>query len=55
MGEELVYHSGWVKGFSAELAYSKEHNIGIGLLINGESSVGSQVVTHFWDSVLKQL
>ncbi|WED24866.1 beta-lactamase family protein [Vibrio sp. JC009] len=54
-GEELIYHSGWVTGFSAELAYSKKHNIGIGLLINGESSVGSRIVTHFWDEVLKQL
>ena len=54
-GEQLIYHSGWVKGFCAELAYSKKHNIGIGLLINGESSVGSRVVTHFWDEVLEQL
>jgi beta-lactamase class C len=54
-GEELIYHSGWVTGFSAELAYSKRHNIGIGLLINGESSVGSQIVTHFWDDVLEQV
>lgn len=54
-GEELVYHSGWVKGFCAELAYSKKHNIGIGLLINGESSVGSRIVTHFWDQVQKQV
>lgn len=54
-GEELIYHSGWVTGFSAELAYSKEHNIGIALLLNGESSVGSLVVTHFWDEVIKKV
>ena len=53
-GEPLVYHSGWVKGFCAELAYSPKHNIGIGLLINGESSVGSRIVTHFWDLLLAE-
>ncbi len=54
-GEELIYHNGWVTGFSAELAYSKKHNIGIGLLINGESSVGSRIVTHFWDELFKRI
>ncbi|MGX9417927.1 serine hydrolase domain-containing protein [Vibrio sp. WJH972] len=54
-GEELIYHNGWVTGFSAELAYSKKHDIGIALLINGESSVGSLIVTHFWDEVLKKV
>mgnify|MGYP001222098287 CR=1 FL=1 len=51
--EELVYHSGWVSGFRADVAYSRRHNIGLVILLNAESNVISDLSTHFWSAILQ--
>lgn len=50
--DELVYHGGWVKGYRAEIAYSKEHQLGLVMLINAESNVMNEMGTYFWSAML---
>ena len=52
--EPLAYHGGWVAGFRADIAYSKERQIGIVVLLNAESHVINLVTTHFWKLVTAQ-
>ncbi len=53
--EELIYHGGWVSGFRADIAFSRQHKIGFALLLNAEDSTASQLTTAFWDMVFSQL
>jgi beta-lactamase class C len=46
--EQLIYHGGWVSGFRADVAYSLQHDIGIVVLLNAESSGISELTTRFW-------
>ncbi|RMB11856.1 serine hydrolase domain-containing protein [Eilatimonas milleporae] len=46
--EMLVHHGGGIEGFRASLAYSREHDIGLAILINAESRVINELATHFW-------
>lgn len=47
--ESLIYHGGWVSGFRADIAFSREHNIGFALLTNAEGSTVSEITTTFWE------
>jgi beta-lactamase class C len=49
--ETLVYHGGWVQGFRAELAYSKERELGLVILLNAESNVIAELSTYFWSTM----
>lgn len=53
-GEELVYHAGWVAGYVAEIAYSPRLNIGMAVLLNGESRVIAKLGSDFWHDVFSQ-
>lgn len=53
-GEELILHSGWVRGFVAEVAYSPDRRIGLGVMLNAESSALNEITTGFWKAVLNQ-
>ncbi len=46
--EEIAYHSGWVSGFRADIAWSNEHGIGIAVLMNVEGSSINELTTTFW-------
>jgi beta-lactamase class C len=46
--EELVYHGGWVSGFRAEIALSRRHDLGLVILMNGESSAIAELSSGFW-------
>ncbi|WP_372628053.1 serine hydrolase domain-containing protein [Arsukibacterium sp.] len=46
--EQLVYHGGWVQGFRAELAYSRERELGLVILLNAESNVVNELTPAFW-------
>lgn len=49
MGENrIAYHSGWVSGYRADIAYSLSEGIGITVLLNSESSAISRMTTQFW-------
>lgn len=53
--EQLVFHGGWVQGFRAELAYSKERELGLVILMNAESRVITELTTHFWSTMFTAL
>lgn len=50
-GYELIYHSGWVAGFRADIAYSPDLDIGFAMLMNAEANAISKLSTEFWQSV----
>lgn len=52
-GEELVYHGGSVAGFRSEVAYSKEKDLAVVILLNAETRVGSDLNAEFWSEIYK--
>lgn len=49
----VIYHSGWVKGFRADIGYSPEHQIGFAMLMNAESNLINELSHEFWKAVHK--
>lgn len=47
-GHPLIYHAGWVAGYVTEVAYSPELNVGMAMLLNGESRVIAELGADFW-------
>ena len=47
-GHPIIYHSGWVAGFRADIGYSPELDIGFAILINAESNVINKISSQFW-------
>ena len=52
-GTELVYHGGSVAGFRSEVAYSKEKDLAIVILLNAETRMGSDLNAEFWAEIFK--
>jgi beta-lactamase class C len=52
---EINYHSGWVSGYRADVAWSEEHQIGIAVLMNVEDNSISEMTTTFWKMAFDQL
>lgn len=52
-GERLSYHAGWVRGFVAEIALSREHDLGLVILMNGESNAIGELGSQFWARALE--
>ncbi|WP_286235437.1 serine hydrolase domain-containing protein [Thalassotalea sediminis] len=52
---KLIYHSGWVSGFRADIAYAPELDIGFAMLMNAESNSINKLSTEFWTLVYDQL
>lgn len=49
IGEEpIVMHSGWVRGFMAEISYSPRLRSGVVVLLNGESPVLGELGAAYW-------
>ncbi|GAA5130022.1 hypothetical protein GCM10025767_00310 [Thalassotalea piscium] len=51
--QKIIYHSGWVEGFRADIGYSPELDIGFAILINAEANVISQISSEFWSQTDK--
>ncbi|GHE86536.1 hypothetical protein GCM10011501_14660 [Thalassotalea profundi] len=51
--QKVIYHSGWVEGFRADIGYSPELDIGFAILINAEANVISQISSKFWSQTDK--
>lgn len=49
--EELVYHGGWVQGFRADIAYSRQRELGLVILLNAETSMVNELSTYFWSAM----
>lgn len=54
-GHKLIYHSGWVSGFRADIAYAPDLKIGFAILLNAESNNINKITTHFWQKVFETL
>ncbi len=52
--ERIAYHSGWVSGYRADIAWSPVRGVGITVLMNAEDSVISEMTTQFWEMVFAQ-
>ncbi len=56
LGEnEIAYHSGWVSGYRADIAWSETYRIGIAVLMNVEGSSISEITTTFWQMAFDML
>lgn len=47
-GLKIIYHSGWVAGFRADIGYSPELGVGFAIVINAESNAINQISSQFW-------
>lgn len=52
--EDIVMHSGWVRGFVAQVGYSRDRRTGIAVLLNAESSALNTMTAHFWKQTLAE-
>lgn len=50
-GETLIYHGGGLEGFRSAIAYAPDHQIGIVMVMNGETNLASRLVSDFWADV----
>jgi beta-lactamase class C len=48
----VVFHGGWIRGFSTILAFLPEENVGIVIMQNAESSLAFNISMQFFDWVL---
>ena len=53
--ERIVYHSGWVAGYRADVAWSEKHQLGMAILMNVESNDISQLTTEFWQMAFERM
>jgi beta-lactamase class C len=53
--ERIAYHSGWVSGYRADVAWSATHNIGVVVLMNVESSSINSITARFWELAFANL
>ncbi|WP_417317123.1 serine hydrolase domain-containing protein [Emcibacter sp.] len=51
--EQLIYHGGWVAGFRADVAFSRDRDVGLVILLNAESNVINRLSTRFWAEIMK--
>lgn len=52
-GQQLALHGGWVAGYRAEIAFSREHDLGLVILTNAETRAVGELSRHFWDLSLQ--
>jgi beta-lactamase class C len=56
LGEHsIAYHSGWVSGFRADIAWSQEHELGFAVLLNAEANSINELTTTFWEMAFASL
>jgi beta-lactamase class C len=48
----IIYHSGWVAGFRADIGYSPDLDIGFAIVINAESNAISKISSQFWSQTV---
>ena len=53
--EQIVYHSGWVSGYRADIAWSEKYGVGMAVLMNVESNDISALTTSFWQMAFETL
>ncbi|MNC97085.1 hypothetical protein D3C83_146300 [compost metagenome] len=53
--EQIAYHSGWVSGYRADIAWSAHYDIGLVILMNVESPAINSLTTRFWELAFARL
>ncbi|MDF2179663.1 serine hydrolase [Aliiglaciecola sp. CAU 1673] len=53
-GERLAYHSGWVKGYRADIGFAPKYNAGYVFLMNAESNLMNEISVDFWTRFFEQ-
>lgn len=53
-GTQIAYHSGWVKGYRAEVSFSSELGIGMAMLMNAEANLMNELGADFWSAYLDE-
>jgi len=46
---QIAYHSGWVSGYRADVAWSQEYGLGFAILLNAETNTINELTTTFWE------
>lgn len=54
-GELLVHHSGWVKGYRADIGFSPKYNTAMVFLMNAESNLMNEITVNFWADFFEQM
>ena len=44
----IIYHSGWVSGYRADIGYSPDLDIGFAIMINAEANTINKLSSDFW-------
>jgi len=52
-GHSIIYHSGWVAGFRADIGYSPDLDVGFAMVINAESNTINKISSQFWSQAQK--
>ncbi len=56
LGEHrLAYHSGWVSGYRADIAWSEQYDLGFAILLNEEANSINELTTTFWEMAFATL
>ncbi|MFC2086569.1 serine hydrolase domain-containing protein [Bacteroidota bacterium] len=54
-GRDIVYHGGYVKGYSAEIAYSREDSVGIAFLQNSPNRLSLKSIPEFFTTYFSEI
>lgn len=49
----IIFHSGWVEGFRANVGYAPDLGIGFAVLLNAESNAINKISSEFWRQAQK--
>jgi beta-lactamase class C len=47
--DTIIYHGGYVNGFRGEIAFNRRDDVGICVLMNASTELGTLAVTSFFD------
>jgi len=50
-GFPIIYHSGWVEGYRADIGYSPDLDIGFAVFLNAESNLINKISSQFWSEL----
>ncbi|GAB3024906.1 serine hydrolase domain-containing protein [Bowmanella dokdonensis] len=53
--EQLVHHSGWVKGYRADVGFSPKYQTGMVFLMNAEANLMNEITVNFWARFFEQM
>jgi beta-lactamase class C len=53
--QQIAYHSGWVSGFRADVAWSEAYDLGFAVLLNAETNSINELTTTFWEMAFSSL